>query len=146
MASFWGVVFLLFRLVCYLALAVVLLGFGASFLLPLTGACSSISTGGVVCSSPFYKQLGDFSLGVMLITVYTGLPGLLALAGIYFVLRKIFLRKAPAPAAAGTATIQKDRATSALRPFAVFLLKGFGILLGISFIFGMLGNIWGGDG
>ena len=85
--------FLLFRLICYVVLVVVVVGFGAMIILTSTGACPQLGTGGVTCSTPFYQSLGEFSLGVMLVSVFTGFPLLLAFTGVFFAIRKFFMWK-----------------------------------------------------
>jgi hypothetical protein len=164
MRALGSVLFLLLRLLCYAALVVVVLGFGSVIVLSLTGACSRIDTGDIVCSSDIYKQLGEFGMGVMLVTVFTGLPALLALAGVFFLIRKVYLWRNPAthplaapppatstpdmpsPAAAPSAQSASPPPTPAKSGFGMWFLKGAGVVLGALFLFGLIAGIVEGIG
>ena len=152
MRALGSVLFLLLRLLCYAALAVVVLGFGSVILLSVTGACSRIDTGGIVCISETYRQLGEFGMGVMLTTVLTGVPAVLALAGVFFLARKIYRRRVSAtahPLAAGPAAGALDDRSAPNRAPAkpgpgTYALKGLGVLVGIALLFGLIAGISGG--
>ena len=145
MKSFGSILFLLFRLICYLALVVVVLGFATAFILPGTGACSDLGTGGVKCSSPFYQSLGEYALGVMLVSAFTGFPVLLALAGAFFAIRKLYLWRTSGGTPAND--LQPDHVPAAQKQsFGMFLLKGFGILMGAAIVLGIVGGIMGSGG
>ncbi|MFI5014996.1 MAG: hypothetical protein ACHQAY_21895 [Hyphomicrobiales bacterium] len=78
---------LLLKAVSYLALALVSAGIGALVFVAETGLCPRLDEGAVDCVSPFAERLGNFGLGVVLAIVFTGLPGLLAVAGLVFLIR-----------------------------------------------------------
>ncbi len=82
---------LILKLLCYAALALVLAGIAALVYVTKTGGCPRLDEGAVQCISPFYESLGNFGQGVVLVTAFTGLPGLLAIAGLVFLVRD-FLR------------------------------------------------------
>jgi len=77
----WVLVRLAFRWLCYASLVVVLGGFLGAMLLSGLDLCPTFNEGGISCISPFYERLATWSMTVMLLTVFTGLPGLLAIAG-----------------------------------------------------------------
>ncbi len=152
------VLFLLLRILCYAALLIVVVGFGSVILLSVTDACSRIDTGAIVCSSESYKQIGEFGMGVMLVTAFTGLPMLLALGGVFFLLRKIYLwwRAAPAhplaadPSGAASSrdaemSSQHETAAATAKPgLGMLILKGIAVVLGALFLIGLIGGILGG--
>lgn len=86
---FWGIV----RLVCYAALILVLAGAASLFGPFLLDLCSQQSGGTVACVDPFYRSVFEFGYTVVLMTVFTGLPGLLALGGLFFFIRDVFWRR-----------------------------------------------------
>ena len=69
------VFFLLLRLICYPALAIV--------------AAASVSLIVVTCATWFSQRLADFGLAVMGYTLDTGYPIVLAAGGLIFLLRDI---------------------------------------------------------
>ena len=70
------------KLVCYIALIVVTAGVASLIVVSYLGDCPSLNESMVQCRSPFYESLGRFGMGVTLITVFTGLPGILAIIGL----------------------------------------------------------------
>lgn len=79
--------FLIFRFVCYGALAIVLLGFFGMFVFSQPEVCSSFSTGAISCKSPALEEAAKLTMGLLLVSVFTGLPVLLALIGLFFAVR-----------------------------------------------------------
>jgi hypothetical protein len=77
---------LVVRLLCYLALAIVVAGILAAIVVAQTGGCPRFDEGAVQCISPFYEQLGYFALAVLLSSFITGLP---AIAGVVFLIRDL---------------------------------------------------------
>lgn len=149
--------FLVVRLVCYAALAAVLFAIVSMVVLLETGACSSISTGGVTCSAAHYKDIAGWSLGILLLTTFTGIPALMALAGIFFLLRKLYLwrvnrwsrsRSASATEAAGPDAAMAPGGDSGVRParhrWPVYVAKALGVLASIALLLAMVGAIVGG--
>src|ERR1700724_2357050 len=80
---------LLLKLVCYVALGLVLAGIAALVFVTKMGLCPRLDEGAVECVSPFAESLGNFGLGVVLVTAFTGLPGLLAIAGLVILIRDL---------------------------------------------------------
>ena len=148
--------FLIVRLVCYAALAAVLFAIVSMALLLETGACSSISTGGVTCSTEQYTDIAGWSLAILLLTTFTGIPGLMAIAGVFFLLRKLFLwlvgrwRRPPdfslAELAGADAAMAPDGGVAPpARPrWPVFIAKALGVLVAIALLLGMVGAFVGG--
>ncbi len=147
-----GVLYLIFRLICYVALAVVLSGFAALALVSLLGACPNLSTGSVSCTSPFYQSVAEYGISIVLVTVFTGLPGLLAIAGAVFAIRKVYLWRtsgapqqvpqrsedAPGPDVSRAGTEAPPRSGSG---FGRFVLKGVLILLAAAFVAGAISAV-----
>ena len=148
MKSFGSVLFLLFRLLCYVVLVVVIVGFGAMIVLTATGACPQLGTGDVTCSTPFYPSLGEFSLAVMLASVFTGFPLLLAFTGVFFAIRSFFLwrRSRAAPPSTADASLSPGAQPAQPQSFGMFLLKGFGIMMADVFMLGIIGGMMGSGG
>ncbi len=80
------------RWISYAALLVVITAFGALIILSLIGVCSSLNEGGIACATPLYTLIAQYAIGVMLATVFTGIPALFAMLGVYFLVRDIYDR------------------------------------------------------
>lgn len=143
-------VMLVLRLICYLTLAAVISSFAALVILTQTGACSSITTGGITCDTPLAKELAGLGLGIVLLTVFTGVPALLAMAGVVFLLYDIFLWRARRNSAEGTTvsasgSIDEVQAADGSKPsFLMFLLKVLGLVMAAVFVFSLVAGIRGG--
>jgi len=74
------VFFLLLRLICYLALAIVLTAGLALIVVSVNGQCPPLSDIGVTCVTKFSQTLADFGLLVGEFTLDTGFPIVLASA------------------------------------------------------------------
>ncbi len=72
------------RVVCYLALLLIAGALLTIYLLDATGACTTMNEAGTVCGSDFARSAADTSIGILLVTVFTGLPLLFVLGGIVF--------------------------------------------------------------
>ena len=72
----------LLRLICYGALVIVLAGLASLVFVTEMGVCPSLDESQIACSAPFYERIASFGMSVVLISVFTGLPGLLAIAGL----------------------------------------------------------------
>ena len=142
-------VMLVLRLICYLTLAAVISSFAALVILTQTGACSSITTGGITCGTSLAKELAGLGLGIVLLTVFTGVPALFAMAGVIFLLYDIFLWRVRRNSAKA-ATISPAGETGAAQAngrkpsFLMFLLKVFGLAMAAMFVFGLVAGIRGG--
>ena len=69
------VFFLLLRLICYPALAIVLAAGAALIVISVNGQCPPINEAGVTCATKFSQRLADFGLTVASFTLDTGFPG-----------------------------------------------------------------------
>ncbi|MEQ8825525.1 MAG: hypothetical protein RIC14_14245 [Filomicrobium sp.] len=74
----------LLRVLCYLALAVMLFGAIALFGPFLLGVCEDASSGTVKCTDPTYRWFFETGFMIVMMGIFTGLPSLLALGGIVF--------------------------------------------------------------
>jgi hypothetical protein len=83
------VLLILLKVACYLALVVVLAGVASLVLVSALGVCPQLTEGGVSCSSAGYQDLAHFGLSVVLASVFTGLPALLAIGGLVFLVRDL---------------------------------------------------------
>jgi hypothetical protein len=86
MKLFFGI---LLRLVCYPALLVVSGGLGIMIFLGVSGVCPKFELSGIECTSRFYNDLAANGITIMLLTVFNGYPLLLALGGVYFIVRDV---------------------------------------------------------
>lgn len=94
--------FILLRVLCYASLAVVVWAFVTVQWL-LGGDCPTIHTGAVICNTPEAQETANTALGVILVTVFTGVPALLALGGLVFLVKDLWrlVRGKRDPAAVG---------------------------------------------
>ena len=83
----------LLKAICYVALVVVAAGAISLFVPPWLELCSPLGGGTVKCTEPFYRSVYEFGFTVVMLTVFTGLPGLLALGGVVFLIRDVFWRR-----------------------------------------------------
>ncbi len=88
------VLFLILRIVCYLALVLVLSSIVALVVAMTFGECAQGSGGGIDCTSSLAQGVVDAAFGMLLLSVFTGFPALLALGGIFFLIRAIALKNA----------------------------------------------------
>ncbi len=85
--AWWGV-----RIVCYGGLVFVLAG-TISLIVPFLLNLSAQSGGTVTCTDPFYRSIYEFGFSIVLMSVFTGAPVLLAFAGLVFLIKDIFWRR-----------------------------------------------------
>jgi hypothetical protein len=88
-----AVFFLLLRIVCYPALAIVLAGGFALIFVSVNGQCPPISEIGVTCVTKFSQSLADFGLMVGGFTLDTGFPIVLAVGGLIFLMRDAWSKR-----------------------------------------------------
>jgi hypothetical protein len=86
-----------FKILCYLALACELAAIACLALVTELGVCPRLDEGGIECVSPIYESIASFGTAVVLMTVFTGLPGLLALGGIVFLVVGLVRRRRRRP-------------------------------------------------
>jgi len=89
-----SVFFLLLRLICYPALAIVLAAGLALIVISVNGQCPPISDIGVTCAGRNSQRLADFGLTVLGFTLDTGFPIVLAVGGLIFLLRDVRRKRA----------------------------------------------------
>lgn len=133
------ILYLVFRVVCYCALALVVAGFGSFMVLGALDVCPRLDTGSIQCNMPFQEEVAHFGMGVMLISVFTGAPLLLAMAGLFFAVRGLYRRFGPEPAPGAP----ESRTGRTLRIVFKYVLIAFGVLILIGFIGGIVGGVMG---
>lgn len=72
------------RILSYLALAFVVSGFAAMIFIGALDVCPRFDTGAVQCTTPFYEGIAQYAMMAVMLTVFTLIPGLLAIAGLVF--------------------------------------------------------------
>lgn len=72
------------RIICYAVLAVVIAGVISLFAPFMLGLCRNASGGTVSCTDPLYRDIFEFGFGTVLMTIFTGVPALLAVGGMIF--------------------------------------------------------------
>ncbi len=141
------------RLVCYVALAIVVCGIGAMVLVSIMDVCPTLHEGGIKCNEPIYQHLAEFGMTVLLVTVFTGFPALLAIGGIVFLARDIARwRRRRSAAASETMTagsamkpeVVEPAKPSTLARIAGMALKVLLVLMAVSFAGGILFGILDG--
>lgn len=75
---------ILLRILCYVALAVMLFGALCLFGPLLLGLCEDTSGGTVKCTDPTYRWFFETGFMIVMMGIFTGLPSLLALGGLVF--------------------------------------------------------------
>jgi hypothetical protein len=88
------VFFLLLRLICYLALVLLLAAAVALVIVRANGQCPAITEIGVTCATGFSQALADFGLAVGVFALDTGVPIVLAFGGVVFLMRDLRRRRA----------------------------------------------------
>lgn len=81
------------RIVCYAALAIVVAGAAGLFAPLALDLCANRPGSTAKCVAPIFRIIHEFGYTVILVTVFTGLPGLLALGGVVFLVRDVFWRR-----------------------------------------------------
>jgi hypothetical protein len=75
--------FLLLRLICYPALAVMLAAGVALGIVWVNGQCPPFDEIGETCVTKFSQRLADFGLSIALFSASTGIPTIPALGGVW---------------------------------------------------------------
>ena len=129
------ILYLIARVICYCALALVVAGFGSFFLLGALDVCPRLDTGEISCNTPFQESVASYGMGIMLISVFTGIPLLLAMAGLFFLVRGLYRRFGP--------DTSESRAGRSFQIVLKYVLIAFGVLILISVVGGIIGNVIG---
>lgn len=87
------VLWVILKVMCYGALAFVVVGFISLVAPSMLGLCDEPVGTTIKCSDPLYRSIFEFGFTVVMLTVFTGLPGLLALGGVGFLIRDVFWRR-----------------------------------------------------
>ena len=89
------VFFLLLRLICYPALAILVAASLSLIIVSVNGQCPRINSGiGVTCATRLSQRLADFGLDVLGYTLDRGFPIVLAVGGLIFLFRDVRRRRA----------------------------------------------------
>ena len=89
--------FLLLRLICYPALAVMLAAGAALGIVWVNGQCPPFDEVGVTCATGFSQALADFGIAIALFSAITGLPVIPALGGAAFLVFDLRRKRKPSP-------------------------------------------------
>lgn len=81
------VFFLLLRLICYLTLAILVVASIALITVSVNGQCPTLTELGVTCATQFSQHMADFGLLVGELALDTGVPIVLAVGGLIFLMR-----------------------------------------------------------
>jgi hypothetical protein len=87
--------FLLLRLICYPALAVMLAAGAALGIVWVNGQCPPFDEVGVTCATRFSQRLADFGLSVALFSALTGIPAIPAVGGAAFLVFDLRRKRKP---------------------------------------------------
>lgn len=79
----------LFKTLCYLALIIVITGGAALFLPFIFDLCQNQSGGTVGCDAPIYRSIYEYGFTIVMMSVFTGIPILLALIGLVLLIRRM---------------------------------------------------------
>ncbi len=132
-----------------------LLGLSLVFVLPAIGACFHISSGGISCRSPIFEDLAEFSLGLLLMSVFTGVPLILAFVGLIFLSMRVFrglgfvlnrISSARLSSIPGTPNHVFWRAVYQVSNLARSTIKWIGYLLGGILTLGAVAKLMEGSG
>ena len=69
------------KIICYVALGALLAGFAVLGVLDI---CPRLDEGGISCVSPAFEVVAGIAMAIVLLSVFMGLPSLLALGGLIF--------------------------------------------------------------
>jgi hypothetical protein len=89
--------FLLLRLICYPALAVMLAAGAALGIVWVNGQCPPFDEVGVTCATRFSQALADFGIAVALFSAFSGIPAIPALGGAAFLAFDLRRKRKPSP-------------------------------------------------
>ena len=94
------VFFLLLRLICYPALAIMVAGGVALIVVWVNGKCSPFSEIGMTCATKLSQRLADFGFAVAGVVLDDGYPIVLAVGGLIFLMRDVRRKPKPEPKSA----------------------------------------------
>jgi hypothetical protein len=85
--------FLLLRLICYATLAILLAASASLVIVSVNGQCPTVTEMGVTCATGLSQGLADFGLAVGEFTLDTGVPLVVAVGGLIFLIRDLGPRR-----------------------------------------------------
>lgn len=110
--------------------------------------CSSFSTGSISCRSEGLEELATLTMGILLVSAFTGLPVLLALFGVFFALRaaapkiaQLYRRIRPAPPASAETPDTSPQERTALQKLGR-VGKIVAIIIGLFFLTAVIAGIY----
>ena len=83
------VFFLLLRLICYPALAILVAAGLALIVVKVNGQCPPLTEIGVTCVTQLSQRLADFGLAIGVFALETGVPIVLAVGGLILLFRDV---------------------------------------------------------
>ena len=89
MKTVWKIFVWIVKLACIAALIIVVAGIGSLVYVSAIGACPTLNEGGIRCVTPAYQSVAEYGMTVLLLTVFTGIPGLMAIGGMIFLVRDL---------------------------------------------------------
>ena len=72
------------KIICYVALGALLAGFAVLAIFGVLDVCPRIDKGAISCVSPVFEVIASIAMAIVLLSVFMGLPALLALGGLIF--------------------------------------------------------------
>jgi hypothetical protein len=88
--SIKNILWTIFKGLSYASLFLVSIGAAALFFPFILDLCQNKSGGVIACTTPFIRTIYEFGFTVTLMSIYTGFPLFLALAGFVFAIRRLF--------------------------------------------------------
>ena len=76
--------------ICIAVLLLVVVSFALLILLPELGICPQLDMNGITCSGGVSQALAELALSVFLVSVFSGIPLLLALIGVVILVVRLF--------------------------------------------------------
>lgn len=144
-----AIVFRGLRWVCYLAFIAAVIAVLGLWLLPHYDLCEPFSTARMPqCTTQWAGHLMEFSATFLLLSVFLGLPGLLAVLGFLFLAYRVFdiftRGKDPQPGSNGNAHPSGISARFSRLPKVVrFVLYVFGSIFLVAFFGGLIAGMLG---
>lgn len=127
------ILLLALEIVCYLALITVVAAILGLIFVSVSGVCEGFDMSVQNCSNPTYLAIGNYSYTILLMTVFTGFPGLFAIGGIVFALKRVHKRKSE--------RLRNEGREEEVSKFGWFLLKAYLYLMGIVFVVAVIVGI-----
>jgi hypothetical protein len=72
------------KIICYVALGALLAGFAVLAFIVVLDVCPRLDEGEISCVSPVFEVIASIGMAIVLLSVFTALPALLALGGLIF--------------------------------------------------------------